>query len=612
MINIRFSRLRTEMDIDEQLRAQSKVLLQRLKAKQGRLQNIVNYQSSEEDTNLKETGKGTMIKSSSVSTKKPDIVKCSSKEAELDVSTTVEKRPHNGQPSAREQLAKARQNSRKKSNGDKSDKLTKGIATEANNLNTHHQKQDVGRKELALHKDTDDCATTTPKVVTEENKLCGQLSNLRSEVKRWRDTDKETDVKLRRKIIDKNVKVDSQLNESECKEDEHSRLNFSYSKFDESDINYLRSKFGTSPEDVDIGEDEEQTETSKNNNAGDHDKMLHSAGNDRKVANFIRDTMSKPKSILMTTGPKDLKRSLSKVSFMTSRDASTMSVPEMDRHLLGYDWIAALLDNDRGTMDRSENYFEELREFRRINRDECVNNFYMDGVDDLLANRDREPSPVAEALEETKVKPYTVNDRLFTEPLKQQVFHYDDNEDRDPKKTKPPTFEEPRFVRVSIPRSTLLSPHRVKPHRRKSLDDTDSFSLSTHCVRGYENAVPSMVPAASNVGLRDATHGTKSMIQTTLADAEKVAASFPYPWTSSAPDRIRQPRSDHADLYKSYQDMTLPSRLQASTTGKEEESSALKQATEDLLNSTYSLMFEMEKIKKQRDIHSTRPMGNVA
>ena len=34
------------------------------------------------------------------------------------------------------------------------------------------------------------------------------------------------------------------------------------------------------------------------------------------------------------------------------------------------------------------------------------------------------------------------------------------------------------FPRVSIPRSTLMSPYRVKPHRRKSFDPTDSCALS--------------------------------------------------------------------------------------------------------------------------------------
>jgi hypothetical protein len=67
------------------------------------------------------------------------------------------------------------------------------------------------------------------------------------------------------------------------------------------------------------------------------------------------------------------------VSFLTSKDGSISreSFGKMhDRHLLGYDWISGLLDNDRDAMDHSEGYFEELREFRRINRQECCNDFY--------------------------------------------------------------------------------------------------------------------------------------------------------------------------------------------------------------------------------------------
>ena len=46
--------------------------------------------------------------------------------------------------------------------------------------------------------------------------------------------------------------------------------------------------------------------------------------------------------------------------------------------MLGYDWIAALINNDAGLMDESESYFHELRDFRRCNRDECCNDFYME------------------------------------------------------------------------------------------------------------------------------------------------------------------------------------------------------------------------------------------
>ena len=39
-------------------------------------------------------------------------------------------------------------------------------------------------------------------------------------------------------------------------------------------------------------------------------------------------------------------------------------------------------------------------------------------------------------------------------------------------------FEFALFDRISVPRSTLQSPYRVKPHRRKSFDPTDTVSLS--------------------------------------------------------------------------------------------------------------------------------------
>lgn len=50
------------------------------------------------------------------------------------------------------------------------------------------------------------------------------------------------------------------------------------------------------------------------------------------------------------------------------------------RRMMGYDWIAALLDQSNsveekiGGGDDHETYFKELREFRRVHRDECQNN----------------------------------------------------------------------------------------------------------------------------------------------------------------------------------------------------------------------------------------------
>lgn len=279
------------MNIDDQLRAQSKVLLQRLKARQGKLQNIVHCQAEKENVknNDKNTGSGVSL--------------IPATETELDASTTVLKPAVGDQPRARQQLARARQSNRKKSDGDECN----GVLTDSNNLNTQDKKLRVASKDI--YKDSEN-GVTKPKVVDCDDRLGEDLSNLRSDVGREREHARNFDVKQRRQIIDKNVRVDSQLNESELfKEDDKSKLNFSYSKFDESDINYLRSKFGDYPEVIDIGKaEEEECRPSHENGAMYHEKRLQSAGNDRKVANFIRETMTKPKSILLTTGPKDLKK----------------------------------------------------------------------------------------------------------------------------------------------------------------------------------------------------------------------------------------------------------------------------------------------------------------
>ncbi|KAI5622938.1 migration and invasion-inhibitory protein [Silurus asotus] len=40
--------------------------------------------------------------------------------------------------------------------------------------------------------------------------------------------------------------------------------------------------------------------------------------------------------------------------------------------LLGYDWIAGLLDAENSLTERSEHFFSELQTFRQVNKDECV------------------------------------------------------------------------------------------------------------------------------------------------------------------------------------------------------------------------------------------------
>ncbi|XP_046335687.2 uncharacterized protein LOC124117742 [Haliotis rufescens] len=459
----------------------------------------------------------------------------------------------------------------------------------------------------------------------------------------------------RRELIDRNVKVDSRLSSSEDV-DTGDRLNFSYSDVMDDDMTFLKSALNQSPEEVfqDVSDrrvnDEWRAGKSDSVRFGDtrwedirwedrrgglpeegdggsgvpsaamdsevtYAKQLVDEGNNKEMAGFVRETVTRPRSVLTsndTTLSRSRNKTSTKVSFRSSADSSSVIRRESQKKMLGYDWIAALLDNDKDVIDESEAYFEDLKEFRRVNREECSNMVYMEGPVSLAATR--EPSPVAKAISDTKVKPYMVNERLFTVPIKKCLLEdfkggtEEEGEQKEPKKK--PTAEDPRFVRVSIPRSTLETPYRFKPHRRNSFDPTDSCGLREHCLLGWENSRPAMMPAASNLGISDATHGITSKMATTLADAERLASSYEWAFpqaTTHRPDMFPSWRKGYQDsvVNLSNANVTRPpgcanftqslgsSSLSAGSEG-------LRKTTNDLLNSTYSMMYEMERLKRER------------
>ncbi|KAH3784196.1 hypothetical protein DPMN_162148 [Dreissena polymorpha] len=54
------------------------------------------------------------------------------------------------------------------------------------------------------------------------------------------------------------------------------------------------------------------------------------------------------------------------------------SFSRQQQRMLGYDWIAALIENDPNAVNQSETFFDELREFRKLNMQECSNQMYME------------------------------------------------------------------------------------------------------------------------------------------------------------------------------------------------------------------------------------------
>lgn len=287
------------MDIDQQLQSQSKLLLQKLKARQGKLQNI--------------------LKNQTISSKN------SNESGELETSTSALQQSLIKSAMARERLSRYKVSS--KDNYGTMETYVKQVS-EGGNLDNAYSKAEMKDKSVLYRKSlpsgttdnnyctkkdsdldkTDETAQKTSVQPEKENRFNANESvSPPEELKSKPDTPNTV---RRRKIIDRNVKVDTDLNESELCRNNSSKLNFSYSKFNESDLEYFQSKLQTSPEEVlgtgrerfDGAIEEEDTAIKMR-----YKSRLADAGNDRKVAAIAREA-SKPKSILNSNGPKDLRK----------------------------------------------------------------------------------------------------------------------------------------------------------------------------------------------------------------------------------------------------------------------------------------------------------------
>lgn len=197
------------------------------------------------------------------------------------------------------------------------------------------------------------------------------------------------------------------------------------------------------------------------------------------------------------------RREVGKFTFQSSGlEQTSASDRQRLQPLLGYDWIAGIVDAENSLTEHSEQFFSDLRTFRQVNRDECVHSQQAG-----LSEEDLSPPPLSIEKEDQQHTMdthqctfcYRINSRLFPTPL-------DSQEScpvcKKPKYKIPYTAAEPAFIRVSIPRSTLLPTYKYKAHRRCSFDPSDSLGLPSHCLSGWSNTVPSTGPQLSSLDLR--------------------------------------------------------------------------------------------------------------
>ncbi|KAM4758304.1 migration and invasion-inhibitory protein isoform 1-T1 [Cyanocitta cristata] len=206
-----------------------------------------------------------------------------------------------------------------------------------------------------------------------------------------------------------------------------------------------------------------------------------------------------PKSVLLTSRSKEFKKEARHVTFQPDPEEDAVPVSSWSAHpLLGYDWIAGLLDTKSSVTEKSEQYFAELQEFRQANRETCIHQQHLEPKALDCTGPEQELDLITGS--HKCVYCYRLNQRLFTVPV--------DSESacpvcKIPHTHQPPgTLEEPTYVRVSIPRSALLPSYKYKAHRRRSFELADNLALPSHCLAGWENMVPSSNPLLSSLDLR--------------------------------------------------------------------------------------------------------------
>ncbi|XP_019367258.1 PREDICTED: migration and invasion-inhibitory protein [Gavialis gangeticus] len=207
----------------------------------------------------------------------------------------------------------------------------------------------------------------------------------------------------------------------------------------------------------------------------------------------------RPKSILLMPQCREAKKEAGHVTFQDTLEEYTIPAESWSvRPLLGYDWIAGLLETDSSVSEKSEQYFAELKEFRLVNKEACVYEQCLEpeSLDYLAPEQDADLVPTSHQC----VYCYRLNKHLFPVPV--------DSASacpicKTPRAQRPPeTLEEPAYIRVSIPRATLLPAHKYKIHRRKSFEAADNLALPSHCLVGWENVISFGSPTMSSLDLR--------------------------------------------------------------------------------------------------------------
>ncbi|NXO93929.1 MIIP protein, partial [Certhia brachydactyla] len=123
-----------------------------------------------------------------------------------------------------------------------------------------------------------------------------------------------------------------------------------------------------------------------------------------------------PKSVLLTSRSKELKKEACHVTFQPDPEEDAIPVSSWSAHpFLGYDCIAGLLDTKSSVTEKSEEYFAELQEFRQSNREACIHQQHLEPKALGFTGPEQELDLITGS--HKCVYYYQLNQRLFTIPV---------------------------------------------------------------------------------------------------------------------------------------------------------------------------------------------------
>ncbi|CAK8683825.1 unnamed protein product [Clavelina lepadiformis] len=200
--------------------------------------------------------------------------------------------------------------------------------------------------------------------------------------------------------------------------------------------------------------------------------------------------------------------------------------------LLGYDFVAGLVENQDPTNALSDSYLNEVKEFRDVNHSEChskmqwnemlktVKSPHIEATPRTKPYRSALKTPDPSDTRSSSVVNFTVNKRLFMLPM-------------DPEENiKSPSARSPRFVRVSIPKASLISPYDYSRRYKQNnaLGGEDTLALPDHCARGWQNTVArsseQKTGQHANIDLWSSVHVKENLTSLQIKSGQRNALAF--------------------------------------------------------------------------------------